>query len=379
MSASLADVIERLLASDRNERFDSAGQVADALQKCLAEVGVDPAVPGFTLLEYLRESDPWLRRLDDHLRHSLIEGGKGYLAQGDHLAALRLFNRALSIDENNEEVLALVQGLHAEAAPESPRRSPRAIVSGVVAALGIVAAIAIGAVVAHAGPRAATSALLVTESTASAEKITSAAPDLSVEPDPGETPIDAPPLAVVPHVAPVQVPAMFRPLRSALPHSLRDDPPAAPAVPPPSETPAEVTFIVSNAGLWADVYCDGVKRASTRGDATASMQPGDYKCTFKSALVEDEDVTFQVVAGEKKDVRASVRTKPLRVPIDGCADDCVVALDDRALGTVKERGSLIVIERPEDAHTLTVTCGKLPPQSSAYNGQAIPFRCAPLP
>src|SRR5690606_15242161 len=124
MSASLADVIERCMQVDRGERYDSADQVVDALAASLAEVGFDRDAEGWTIADDLSDPAGYRERLERSLAVSLVETGKRYLAEGDPLAALRVFNRVLTLDEDNAEVLSLVQGLHE--AEQPPRRAPRA-------------------------------------------------------------------------------------------------------------------------------------------------------------------------------------------------------------------------------------------------------------
>ena len=136
MSARLADIIERLMATSPDDRFNSAEEVVAALDDCLREAHLDPDVDAWSLHAWMEDPDAWEMRLEAHLSEVLLEEGRRCLADGDHLAALRLFNRLLSMNEDNEEVLTLVQGLHGDPAPSSRTR----VYAGALAALLLFAA-----------------------------------------------------------------------------------------------------------------------------------------------------------------------------------------------------------------------------------------------
>ncbi|MEQ1501155.1 MAG: serine/threonine-protein kinase, partial [Myxococcota bacterium] len=123
MSASLADVIERLMATNADDRFNTAADVERHLLAVLAETRIRVDAPEWSLAAWLHDPDEYEKRLDAHLRTVLVDEGRQLLASGDHLAALRLLNRLLSMDEDNAEVLALVQGLHGEPAPVGAKRT----------------------------------------------------------------------------------------------------------------------------------------------------------------------------------------------------------------------------------------------------------------
>ena len=112
MSASIADIVERLLSLSPEDRFNTADEVESALAECLHEVRIDPGDRAWSVLTFLGDPEAYERKLDAHLGVVLLEEGRRLLDVGDHLAALRMFNRLLSMDEENEEVLTLVQSLH---------------------------------------------------------------------------------------------------------------------------------------------------------------------------------------------------------------------------------------------------------------------------
>jgi len=136
VSGALADLINALLQTDPGDRPRTAADVRDRLALVLDEVDIDPTDSNWALQTWLLDPDGYRERLDARLRDVLLEKGKQHLEQRDHLGALQLFNRLLSIDEDNEEVLALVQGMHSP--PTSTRRAGRWWAGGL--ALVVVAA-----------------------------------------------------------------------------------------------------------------------------------------------------------------------------------------------------------------------------------------------
>ncbi len=134
ISPDLIDLIEELLQVSVEDRPRDARQVHERLARMLADVRLDPADPRWSLAAWLTDPGGYEKRLHEHLKVVLLEEGRRRLEQDDHLGALRLFNRLLSLDEENEEVLALVQEMH-EAGARSPERPRRLWLAGIAAAL----------------------------------------------------------------------------------------------------------------------------------------------------------------------------------------------------------------------------------------------------
>ncbi|MBT3217582.1 MAG: serine/threonine protein kinase, partial [Proteobacteria bacterium] len=57
MSATLADIIERLMAPDRDERYSQASDVLEALGCCLVEVSIDPDDPLWNVGAFIDDTD----------------------------------------------------------------------------------------------------------------------------------------------------------------------------------------------------------------------------------------------------------------------------------------------------------------------------------
>ena len=89
MSASLADVVEQLLSVHREDRQNSARQVYEQLLACharSASITPTPSDPS----RYLDEPAAYS---EDPLVRVAARGGRGLMAAGEQLSALRLFNR----------------------------------------------------------------------------------------------------------------------------------------------------------------------------------------------------------------------------------------------------------------------------------------------
>jgi len=135
LSSTLVDCVEQLLQSEPDDRYTTAMDVADVLRQALTEVGLTDHSPSWCLPVFLEDPQTYRERLHVYLMAALLPIGKQCLDDGEHLVALRLFNRLLALDEDNEEVLALVRGLHSE----PKRRRPFELLGALVVILSLVA------------------------------------------------------------------------------------------------------------------------------------------------------------------------------------------------------------------------------------------------
>lgn len=364
LSASLVDVVERLLQTDREERFNLAEDVEHQLLAALAEVRVDPAEPRWTLAAWFEDPDAYARRLNDHLKSVLMTEGRRLLQQGDALAALRLLNRLLAIDEDNAEVLALVQGLHNE--PRRTRSRGLALAAGMMAA-GLVALGVLGLVaglwwpdpgrptIGEPDPDPAGAAVAVTpveapvdvapgapsppptEPAAMTERVD---PQRRVEPEPASRAASvvergARPAVVVPRPAAV-VPVV---------------------VAPPAEGCLEVRPRNGVAYLWLDGEPTDRK---TNAPGCMPVSPGTHTVLLTGTpYFEDLTLTVTVAPGEVKKVEPKLNYRPIRVVFpEAFADDCRLSVEDRDRGTLAALERAIELERaPGRRHALVLVCG----------------------
>ena len=120
-SGLLMETIEGLLQPDANDRFANATEVRALLIDSLAEVGIDYKDARWTLRKWRADPLAYEEMLETHLASALVQAGKFALTQDRAISALRLFNRALSINAEDEDVLELVQSLHR---PTRRRKTP---------------------------------------------------------------------------------------------------------------------------------------------------------------------------------------------------------------------------------------------------------------
>ncbi len=80
MSASLADVIERLMATSPDDRYVTASDVERHLSACLVEARIEPSDPSWRLQAFLDEPEAYEARLEAHLREVLVAEGNGVRA-----------------------------------------------------------------------------------------------------------------------------------------------------------------------------------------------------------------------------------------------------------------------------------------------------------
>ncbi len=116
LSPAMATIIRRCLCTDRNERYASASEVRDALDRFLHSVAINPALPGeWAVGSYLTDSESYEDKLLRHLLTSLVERGKTEINRKDTASALRTFNRVLALDGDNREVIEIIGGIRPSA------------------------------------------------------------------------------------------------------------------------------------------------------------------------------------------------------------------------------------------------------------------------
>lgn len=356
ISGELADVVERLLQTDPIGRPQSASEVRDRLAAVLAEVKIDPNDPRWCLRAWLVDPLDYEVRLAEHIEAVLLALGKERMAAGDHLGALRLLNRLLSMKEDNPEVLALVQGMHNPPAP------PERKVPIWTWAVGISALVGLTGWLLMRATGGAPTAAAVDEGTST----------LAAE-EPGEdlpeSPLPDPPPAVVPS-APVASPSPAPPGPAPTrPHAPRDaasarstrpsqpTTTAAPATQAQPDPPARLTVLVP--GSWGNIYVDDVAKGRTgRIDGPIEVTPGTHTLRVENDLTTPWTTTFTVAPGESRTIEVTnLQRKPavLRFPSD-LAGECSLLVDEVERGTLQGLGYDYQLFEPERAHLVELRC-----------------------
>ena len=373
MSASLADVVEQLLSPSADDRFVTAFDVERALLACLVETQIDRRADEWSVAAFIIDPDAWGQRLDLHLTRVLADEGRKRLAEGDHLAALRLFNRLLSMDEDNAEVLALVQNLHGDptatssnswrwasvfvlalvaiigawrwwvVTPEElpPARSP--VAETTAREPGVPAAVFVGE-----PQRPEVVDVPATRSTDGEEPVTRGTAAASVH---GESP---PSVVVDPPSAAVE----DTPPRDAPPK--RVQPPASGAAvahEPPQIEPAPFgkLLVVVSRGYMAEVLLDGQPVGQVRQEIP--VPPGTYDLTVRAEFAKpylQRDVS--IGSDERRVVNVTLELLGREVRFVGWSDDCRLRADGVESNTLGELEHYWWVQRPDKELSLEVTC-----------------------
>jgi serine/threonine-protein kinase len=131
MGDQMAGVIRRCLEVNPDDRFPAVEDLISALEAFLRDVDVQPT--GRELREYLHDPAAYTQTLRPRLLATLIRRGKEERKEKNLGLALQYFNRVLSIDEANNEVLVIVESM------SSQRRIRRTLeLAAVVATLLVV-------------------------------------------------------------------------------------------------------------------------------------------------------------------------------------------------------------------------------------------------
>ncbi len=364
MSASLSDVIEQLLAINPDDRFVSAGDVERALGECLAETHVDPSDAGWSIGSFVHDPVIWTERLDAHLTRVLADEGRRRLAEGDHLAALRLFNRLLSMDEDNEEVLALVQNLHGSPSASSSRSLRW--VPLLLLALGFTVALwrfAMAPDPPRTGSVAPPEAAAALPPLAEPAKVFVEEPELPrVVEGPGElaedesaTAWEAAPDTVDPPVEVVRPATVAKatgtPTRRV---TVRSEP--EPELEPEEEVaPRFGTLLVNADRLVGEVFIGDRMVGRTREAIT--LAEGTYDVTIRSKFTIDHlEEGVRVEPDEKNLIDVTLQLKPRRVFFIDWPGDCRLEVDGVDRGRLGGLDHHWRVTRPDTPLDVEVTC-----------------------
>ncbi len=345
-NGSLAELIERLMQTEVGDRPATAEQALVEVEAALASVEVRPEDPAWSVQRWLLDPVGWAAHAHEALRGVLLRRGKERLAANDHLGALRVFNRLLSIDEDNAEVLTLVQGMHTAGKPERPRRSAA---PWVAAALALGLGTTLGWLFWPDPPPI--QPVEVGESPAPepevppAPEAAPAAEQLGPAPTPGPSPEPRPP-----KVSPVY----------------RQSPPRTPPPPGPDGKPVEpgrITVVVP--GSWGHIYVDNKLMGRTGEVGVMEVSPGRHTLRVENDLSLPWDRPFDVAPGERLDFSPPLVPKPATAELPpGIDGACVVHLDGVSRGAVSALGGAVSIRDPRSAHTIELRCPEAEPLSA---------------
>ncbi|BDG06581.1 serine/threonine-protein kinase [Anaeromyxobacter oryzae] len=312
---ALADLVTRCLQLDPARRPASAAEVRDALDRILAEVGVER--PGEALQALLRDPAGFKAAFPARAIATLGALGDAALAAGATARALGYYNRVLAIDPANPDVPAKLARL----ARRRRLRRTLAWTSAATAALGIAGA-GVYAFVTRAPPPARTPAPHET-----------APPPIA-----GPPPVTAPPAAPPSEAAPAPAP----PEGGGGTEAVAARPPApAPSAAPPRGGGAAPALAHAALAVHVRPYAqrallDGVEVARGEQLVRFELGPGTHVIQIEHACCAP--FVKQITAEEASrlgELRVPLEPRPARLRVEG--DPATrVYVEGRLLGTAGE-------------------------------------------
>lgn len=351
ISGELADLIESLMQTDPNDRPTSALEVIDLLRSCLASTQIEPEQEKWSIQNWLLDPGSYEQRLHEWLSTHLFEEGKRRLAEADHLGALRMFNRLLSMDDQNQEVLDLIRGMHGT---RKSKYKKRHILP--VAFLALVAAVSL---VSLMWPAVDGSGQIQANTDDGLDPIQQPV-DVDVVENEDLNALDSEPM-VVP--GKIDIPETKTPaLQVVSPKNLKRIPPsdARPAATnkTTSSSSENAMVLVTVPGSWGDIYIDGELKGRTGAIGKIEVSPGTHILGVRNDHALPYQQNFTVAPGENKVVEVtSLQRKPARFRLlNSPSPECVVIVDGIRRGTVGSLAQTYRTRTPEKGHNLTVEC-----------------------
>ncbi len=111
----LGRIILRAMAAMPDDRYPAIGEMVLALEAYLEESGLESDKLTSELARYFKAPDSYELALKERLLDHLTRRGQKLLDAGDQAPALDVFDRILTIDPQNQKVLAILDGLNRRA------------------------------------------------------------------------------------------------------------------------------------------------------------------------------------------------------------------------------------------------------------------------
>jgi serine/threonine-protein kinase len=108
----LGKIILRAMAAEPADRFGGIGEMVSAMEGYLDESGIQPDKVQAELSRYFAAPASYEQALEERLVDTLTRKGQELLAQQERAQALDIFDRVLTIDADNEKVLAILDGIN---------------------------------------------------------------------------------------------------------------------------------------------------------------------------------------------------------------------------------------------------------------------------
>ncbi len=378
IAPELADVIRKALSVDVADRYQHADDMQGDLLRLLEMSEVDHSPR--EIHRYMVSPPEYRTWLEAHLGRVLANRGKQLLDEGNRVAALKLFNRALYLDDTNQVVLDLLQDLHKSGKPRTRH---------LVATL-FVLLVPLGALFVIGPGRSQMLSLLGrTHGSESSQADMLPAPPPSGGTGPGKLAPDARDVLVQPTMAPAGVkasladtPAVSGPRlepreerenvvratpwpedRSRTPQNvtrLHRDRPAATGQKPRAETrrgtslPVRPAVVNISSLPYAEVYINGKSYGNSmlrKGSIT--LPPGTYRLRLVNPYCEAFETEIVLKEGQIFDKHYRLTPLPARLTIRNLPANATVYLDGELQGTFGTLKQPLLIRQPRREHTLS--------------------------
>ncbi len=280
----LAELVLRCLALDPALRPQHAAEVRDALDRVLAQVGLER--PEEALLAFLRDPTAFRASFPARAVATLTALGDGALAEGSSARALDFFNRVLALDPANEVVLRKLTRL-------TRRRRTRRVATWTGGALVACGALALAA-------------------PAFLRRAPASGPPALATPAPPAASVQAPPAAPA-------APAAPEPLPAAAPAPARAPGSARPAPTRAGERVGRAASLAIHVRPYAQrALLDGIEVSRDEQLVRVAIPPGRHELRIEHAccatFVREITAAEAAAAGE---MRVPLEPRPARLRVDG--------------------------------------------------------------
>jgi serine/threonine-protein kinase len=128
----LGKIILRAMAAEPNDRYSGIGEMVTALEGYLEESGIASDKVQGELSRYFASPPAYELALEERLVDHLTRRGVELLDANDRAQALDIFDRVLTIDADNEKVIAILDGIN-----RRTRLKAYAMIAGFAAVMGL--------------------------------------------------------------------------------------------------------------------------------------------------------------------------------------------------------------------------------------------------
>ncbi len=137
VGGTLSRIIEKALATNPDDRYQSAKELEDDLTRFVSDMGIDD--PAALLAKYMKDPEGAAEKIRETTIARLITLGKQATERGEIPVALDAYNRVLALDDGNDKVLHLIENIG-----KRGRNKQILMGTGVVVALAAIGALAYG-------------------------------------------------------------------------------------------------------------------------------------------------------------------------------------------------------------------------------------------